>query len=859
MEQGKNEPRGTWRREIAGAVHRMPLVLAVALVMLGIGLVEWAEPRSVWLLAAPAIGLLCAAGVALRRGRRTMATGLGWFALLWAGATCHYLQLGPSDDALARRATRDYQPLVFGAEIASAAIWSPNSNYRPNDPQSERWRTQWKVRCTAIRDGRRWLAVKSDSTLSVAGRIAHLLPGDCITVYGSCCAVPAPSNPGQSDLRKAFRGDHQFVFLRAETADQIVLDQKRWTRPVARAIAISVRAIDRAISRYVPLGQAPLACALVFGQRQQVDWDQQQQLLSTGTLHMLAISGMHIELVAGALWILCWLGGLAQRTSLVVVATTVVVYALIAGANPPVLRAVFVVLAVCVAQWRGRRRGLANLLAFSGLMVLAVRTSWIGNVGVQLSFLAVATIAVFARGLSGRGEKADALAAAIEESWSWRQRAGRWLLRWTWQMSCLSFWIWLMTAPLIWTNFHVVSLVAIPLNILLWPLLVVGLLSGLALALLWWLPPAAGALGCACGLSLWAIGGIVGVGDRCMLGHLWLPAPAVWWTTVFYAIAAAGVLVIHFRPGWRVWLAAALVAWLALGICPWVIGPRGHGPAWLRTAAARVPGLAMQTDDGQLRMTFIDVGHGTSVLCELPSGEIWLYDAGHLGNGERSHQEIASVLWSVPTARIDRLFLSHADADHYNAVPGLVERFSIGQVIAPEQFWRHLAPELGALREALDRHDIPAVRTARGDRFDFDSLAVEVLHPPGQWSDKDDNGNSLTLLVEFAGRTCLLPGDLERAGLERLLETPPRRCDVLMAPHHGSLTQDPQAIFQWCQPQWVVVSGGPRAAQPAAVGHYSRPESQTAITHRDGAIQMRIDRSGRLSMWHWSEGNWIGL
>jgi hypothetical protein len=80
-----------------------------------------------------------------------------------------------------------------------------------------------------------------------------------------------------------------------------------------------------------------------------------------------------------------------------------------------------------------------------------------------------------------------------------------------------------------------------------------------------------------------------------------------------------------------------------------------------------------------------------------------------------------------------------------------------------------------------------------------------------------------------------------------------------MAPHHGSLTQDPRAIFQWCQPQWVVVSGGPRAAQPAAVGHYSRPESQTAITHRDGAIQMRIDRSGRLSMWHWSEGNWIGL
>jgi competence protein ComEC len=522
---------------------------------------------------------------------------------------------------------------------------------------------------------------------------------------------------------------------------------------------------------------------------------------------------------------------------------------------------VFIVLAICVARWEGRRRGLANLLAFSGLAILALRTSWIGNVGVQLSFLAVATIAVFAQGRSGgRGERADALAAVIEESWSWRERFGHWLAHWTWQMARLSFWVWLMTAPLIWMNFHVLSFVAIPLNIVLWPFLVVGLLSGLGVAITWWFPPLASVLGCICGASLWMIGGIVWLGDRLTLGHLWLPAPPRWWMIAFYASAAIGVIAIQFRPRWRVGLGALLCGWLMIGAAPWMVGARGHGPAWLRNLAGTVASGHIALDrQAELRMTFIDVGHGTSVMLELPNREVWLYDAGHLGSPERSHQEIASALWSVPTARIDRLFISHADADHYNAIPGLVERFSIGQAEAPPQFWQHLAPELGALREVVQRHRIPTYPLAQGDRFLSGQVDVEVLHPPANWSDVADNGNSLTLLVRYAGRACLLPGDLEKAGLKRLLDQPEHHCDVLMAPHHGSLAHDPQPAFRWCRPEWIVISGGPRAVRPEVVARYTTPASRTAITHRDGAIQLRIADDGGLTMWHWVESRWEEL
>lgn len=859
-----------WRKQLAHGVHRMPLVPAAALVMLGIGLSQWTGPANIWLWLAPATLLLIAAAALLTLRRRRTAMSLAWFALLWIGAAAHGLQRGPEHDDLSMVAQRDYQPLVFRAEIIGGAIWRPNSFYRPGQDVSERWRTQWRVRCTAVRDGGRWREVSSYSTLTVAGRLDEYLPGDELTVFGSVAKIREPSNPGQSDLREIFRAEQQFVFLRADSPAQLELVQRHWHHPIARWTAMAVRSIDRAIHRHVPFGQGPLAAALIFGQRQQVDWEAQQQLLSTGTLHMLAISGMHIELVAGALWIVCWVIGLRQRASLLLVATTISLYALIAGANPPVLRAVFVVLAVCVARWRGRRSGLANLLAFSGLAVLALRVSWIGNVGVQLSFLAVATIAIFARTSRGRPHRNAALAAVIEESWTWRERLVRRLGRWAWQMTVLSFWVWLFTAPLIWSNFHVVSLVAIPLNIVLWPLLVVGLLSGLVLAVAWWLPGVNWLAGFLCGLCLWCVGVIVWLADRLPLGHMWLPSPSSTWMFGFYALATVGLGIVYFKPWFRKWLGCTLMAWLLLAILPWIIGPRGHGPDWLRhslrgltsTAAWQTfesylvakPNDSVATDD--LRITFIDVGHGTSVVMKLPSGEVWLYDAGHLGGGERSYQEIADVLWSMPTARIDRLFISHADADHYNAIPGLIDRFSLGQVTSTPQFWQHPAEELGALRGKLHGQRITMSRLVAGETIEAD-VRTEVLHPPGEFLAQSDNANSLTLLINYAGKSCLLPGDLEKSGMERLLSQPAIDCDVLMAPHHGSTTQDPRPIIKWCQPEWIVISGGPRAAKPKVVDLYSPREHRALVTHIDGAIQCRISADGDLSMWCWTTEQWV--
>jgi competence protein ComEC len=78
-----------------------------------------------------------------------------------------------------------------------------------------------------------------------------------------------------------------------------------------------------------------------------------------------------------------------------------------------------------------------------------------------------------------------------------------------------------------------------------------------------------------------------------------------------------------------------------------------------------------------------------------------------------------------------------------------------------------------------------------------------------------------------------------------------------MAPHHGSTSHDPTSLLQWCQPEVVVISGGPRAVRPEVIQRYSQIPSLLAITHRDGAVQVRIREDGSLSTWKWSDNQWV--
>jgi len=199
---------------------------------------------------------------------------------------------------------------------------------------------------------------------------------------------------------------------------------------------------------------------------------------------------------------------------------------------------------------------------------------------------------------------------------------------------------------------------------------------------------------------------------------------------------------------------------------------------------------------------------------------------------------MTAVLWHEGVTQIDTLVISHADTDHFNAVPELLERFAVGEILVPPAF---LASESWAVAEVLRQARLAGITvraTQAGDSFALDPLCrIRVLHPEIGDGDPEqhavapeaevtaDNETSLVLAVESAGRRLLLTGDLEGEALARFVASDPEPCDVLIAPHHGSRTSLPPDIARATAADWVVVSGLGAAGWPEVRDAYARARS----------------------------------
>jgi len=246
------------------------------------------------------------------------------------------------------------------------------------------------------------------------------------------------------------------------------------------------------------------------------------------------------------------------------------------------------------------------------------------------------------------------------------------------------------------------------------------------------------------------------------------------------------------------------------------------------------------------------------VLLQAPGGETLLYDAGGIGSPEYATQSISSLLWNHGIMHIDGIVISHSDLDHYNAVPGLLERFSVGTVYVSTVMFRSMddsrdrGPKV--LLDAIHRARVPVHEIWSGDRLHIGpDVTVQVMHPPKNGVLGTDNANSLTLGVEYAGRRILLPGDLESPGIDDVMAEAPYDCDILLAPHHGSRRSDPPGFAAWSTPEWVVLSGGEQAAP--VIQTYMRIGAHVLVTDEIGAVQFKVHSDSKIDMATWLSPN----
>jgi competence protein ComEC len=807
-----------------------PLVIVLAAAALGIG-VDRFVPLPVWAWWALAVGGL-AAWFLIPTSRRVAAVAGGVFLLLAVtavGGAWHHCRWNLfAADELGRYAPHKAQPVCFEAVAVEAPRAMPAEAPDPMRVLESGEQSRLAVDVVALRNGAAWQPVSGRALLQVSGR-PRIEAGDRLRCFGQFWAPAGPQNPGAADRAARLRADRVRTCIACEVPEciSLVATGRPWNlwRQLGRLRAHG----NEVLKQHLDPKQGELVAAVLLGFREDLDSDRVERFVTTGTVHFLAISGLHVGVLAVALfWIL-------RRTSVprgwtaAAVAGFTVLYALLVDVGPPVVRATILVLIGCAAVWLGRRPLGFNSLAAAALVVLAMNPAHLFHVGAQLSFLCVAGLIWFESRRQHGGDEPDSatrtLQRLVNQNLSWPSRAMRYVGRAAVGLPLAGLVLWALSSPLVMARFHVFSPVALVANVLLWIPMSVSLVSGfcvLVFGAIW--SPLGSLCGWACNASFWFLEWCISLGDGLRCGHFWVPGPADWWLWGYYTALGLAVALPRFRPPRR-WQVALLAGWIAVGFV---------------ASAAR-------HDRHRLDCTFLSMGHGTAVFVEFPSGKTLLYDAGHMGPPEAGVSAICEFLWDRGLRHVDAVVLSHADLDHYNALPGVLRKFSVGAVyVSPRMFEKENSP-MTALRKAIDDRGVPLREIYAGDRLRVgDGCCVEVLYPSKDDISNPDNTNahSLVLSLEQDGRRILLPGDLESPGLDEMLTEEPRRCEVLMAPHHGSRRSNSPALAAWCRPRWVVYSGDGRWSVPEAEAPYHNVGAETLYTFDGGAVRVQVGTDG---------------
>jgi competence protein ComEC len=760
-----------------------------------------------------------------------LAIGGGWHHYRWNELAADDLSWGASETP---------RPAWARGVIIELLGTRTSAGYGHGDP--ERVVTRLVVEITGISDGSLWQGASGRAMVIVAGDRNDLFAGQPVELAGQMARVAGPLNPGEFDYRAYLRSQGIRLRIVVDNAAGISLDphggEWRWTRRLGDLRATCrARLVDQLDPR-----TAPLASALILGQREDIDPEVNDAFARTGTTHLLAISGLQIQVLAFALALVFRAIGLPRRLAHGGVALVTIGYAILVGLAPSVVRSAVMTLTFCVAAIVSRPTRPANTLAMAGLFTLAWNPFFLFDVGCQLSFLAIAAliwlvpaarqglcapVARIKSVLSGTPSPLEDLKQRYEPWW-WTilHRVGAWIAAGVLSSAV----VWLAALPLVALWFHLVSPIGILLNIPLIPLTSLALLlgaAGMGLGMVWSslaaLPiQAADAL-----LRVTEV--IVRWGALRSWGHRFVPGPS--WGTVaaFYfllllaTVAGSAGMAKAIGPRGRGWRIALWCAVLTSTLPGWLLGG---------------PGRASATMEGEL----LAVGHGLAVVLQLPDGQAILYDCGRMGDPRVGRRIIAPVLWNLGLTRLNSVYLSHADQDHYNALPDLLDRFQIGELVIPSGFVNEQNPGASLLLAQVRTHGIPVRTIAAPATWNQGSTQFTVLHPPPDWHpETPDNARSLVLDVAHGGRHLLLTGDLDQLGLVELVaQAQPVPIDLMLAPHHGGKSANPSWLYSWARPRAVVVSQRPSVSGTTdALSPVERGGIPLLRTWQRGAIHFR--------------------
>jgi competence protein ComEC len=587
--------------------------------------------------------------------------------------------------------------------------------------------------------------------------------------------------------------------------------------------------------------------ALVIGDQGEIGDPLRQTFARTGLAHLLVISGLHLSIVAAAMFALARLAmmllpglanrGYANKVAALAAIIAVCSYASIAGHHVSTARALVMVLAYMLAVAIDRSREAIASLALAAIVICIALPGSTADIGFQLSFASVIAIVLGMRRFAAWFARRKRLGMLRGEPTSVRWRyleAGAGYL-------AVSFWAMVGTAPLTAYHFNQFAIVGIAANAVVVPIMAFGAtISGLIAAALSF-------------ISEPLARPILLFGANALAAGNWLAAWFVDWPFAWFRIFTPTILELTIAYAFQMlWLLAPLaVAITAKRSRDGAVGDPASLPKFRwRGRCAIALAVVLMIDAGywtydrffnpDLRVTFLSVGEGDGAVVRFPGSRVMVIDAGgSYGGFDAGERIVAPYLWSQKIMRVDYLALSHPDLDHFGGLDFIAMNF------APQSFWTTTVPSLDVsyarLMDDLERANIPIVQVRDAAPVaSIGGVAISSLNGDTGVA-RSHNNSSMVLRFNYGSTSILFTGDIESAGERAMLE---KRADlhatILKVPHHGSATSSTAAFIAAVRPRAAVISDGYlnnfHFPAPAVVARYVESGAVLLRTDLDGAV-----------------------
>jgi competence protein ComEC len=680
----------------------------------------------------------------------------------------------------------------------------------------------------AVKTTNGWQQTSGKVRVQIAEPVDHVTPGNTVQIDCWLSRFSRPPNPGQYDLHRhmALRG----VYIAASIPVKegiVVVDSNSSLISKMRAILYRRTAAALLDETVTDMNVRSLVSALLLGRRGNLNPQVMAAFQDTNLAHFISLSGMHVGIIAGSLWMMLRTIGLSRRRRAILCIVLIVLYALVVPPRAATLRAVFLSCFFFTSVLVSRQASPLNTLALSAFVLLLFRPWELFSAGWQLSFMSVLGILLFYPAVRFQLLTQLFYPAALKLN---RFVLLNSVLHAVIELLAVGISVWITIAPILLYYFGQVNPFSPVWTVLVMPFVVVILYAGfIKLFLTAVFPTLAAVFGWILNFACTGFENTVLFLSKIDFLRIVSPRPALCLVGAIYVL----MLIFYLLPYRYIRLQKVLFVLIAL--------------CFLFPAVSRY--IDNQNRD-TLEMTWLSVGHGQAVVLSGPDNQNMLFDAGSITNQNITHKIILPFLQLQNIYTLNSLYLSHGDMDHVNAVVDLnagfkVNTFYANQVLLENATKPSYEKEVFTRLARMGKHP----RSVHAP-YQQAGLTITSLWPPEDINankNMSENDTSEVILIEYANRKILLCGDIERYTQNQIIEQfPDLKVDVLSLPHHGSVNNLNPRFFEHLKPSVVIASCSQRTVENA----YRPPSdsfTQAYYTAADGAVTVKIKADGTFS------------